>query len=207
MSKVDSFYSYLRATKDMAQSVVHRYHTCDEEPDVAWEIIEDIMQGLIDVFLDMFYDGKGEPLDKDWVEFAGRKVPTMKVSPYLTESDVEKDIDSTNERIDELEATVEQLLSGLEQERDARERLEKNVNELKKAMWDRFDIVDGDILRISREVSDQKKSINNLDFKNGEYDAQFINLTDEQNNLGIRLSLAEDKVRVLAQHCKIIFTE
>lgn len=207
MSKVDSFHSYLQATKDMAQSVVHRYHTCDEEPNVAWEIIEDIMEGLIAVFLDMFYDGKGEPLDKGWVEFAGRKVPTMKVSPYLTESDVEKDIDSTNERIDELEATVEQLLSGLEQERDARERLEKKVNELKKAMWDRFDIVDGDILRISREVSDQKKSINNLDFKNGEYDAQFINLTDEQNNLGTRLSLVENKVKALARHCNIIFTE
>lgn len=207
MSKVDSFYSYLRATKDMAQSVVHRYHTCDEEPDVAWEIIEEIMEGLIEVFLDMFYDGKGEPLDKDWVEFAGRKVPTMKVSPYLTESDVEKDIDSTNERIDELETTVERLLSSLEQEIDARERLRKEVNELKKTMRDRFDIVDGDILRISREVSDQRKIINNLDFKNGEYDAQINDLTDEQNNLSIRLSLAEKKVRVLAQHCNVIFTE
>ena len=207
MSKVDSFHSYLQATKDMAQSVVHRYHTCDDEPDVAWEIIEDIMQGLIEVFMDMFYDGKGEPLDKSWVEFGGQKVPTMKVSPYLTEKDVADDIDSTNERIDELEATVERLLSGLEQERDARDRLGKEVNELKKAMWDRFDIVDGDILRISREVSDQRKIINNLDFKNGEYDAQFINLTDEQNDLGTRLSLVENKVKTLAQHCNIIFTE
>lgn len=112
MNKVDSFHSYLQATKDMAQSVVHRYHTCDEEPDVVWEIIENIMEGLIAVFLDMFYDGKGEPLDKDWVEFAGRKVPTMKVSPYLTESDVEKDIEhgveiedfeSINKRLDAFE--------------------------------------------------------------------------------------------------------
>lgn len=189
MSKVDSFHSYLRATKDMAQSVVHRYHTCDDEPNVAWEIIEDIIEGLIAVFLDMFGEEEN---------------PTHK---NLTESDMERDIDSTNERIDELEATVERLLSNLEQEIDARERLKKEVNELKKAMWDRFDIVDGDILRISREVSDQRKIINNLDFKNGEYDAQINNLTDEQNNLGVRLSLAEKKVRVLAQHCNVIFTE
>lgn len=142
MSKVDSFHTYLRATKDMAQSVVHRHHTCDDEPNVAWEIIEDIMEGLIAVFLDMF--GEETPIHKN-----------------LTESDMERDIDSLEERVDEFE----------------------------------------------REVSDQRKIINNLDFKNGEYDAQINNLTDEQNNLGIRLSLAEKKVRVLAQHCNIIFTE
>lgn len=168
MSKVDSFHSYLRATKDMAQSVVHRYHTCDDEPNVAWEIIEDIMEGLIAVFLDMF--GKEEN-------------PTHK---NLTESDMERDIDSLEERVDEFEKRVERF------------RYE-TVEKIK--------ALDGKIEALEREVSDQRKIINNLDFKNGEYDAQINNLTDEQNNLGIRLSLAEKKVRVLAQHCNVIFTE
>jgi len=200
MSKVDSFHAYMQATKDMAQSVVHRYHTCDEEPDVAWEIIEDIMEGLIAVFLDMF--GEEMPIHKN-----------------LTESDMERDIDSLEEQFKKVETeftTSDEYQKCVEQDEfdlfryetvEEVERLEKEVNELKKAMWDRFNIVDGDILRISREVSDQRKSIKNLDFKNGEYDAQFINLTDEQNDLGTRLSLVEDKVRVLSQHCNIIFTE
>jgi len=200
MSKVDSFHAYMQATKDMAQSVVHRYHTCDEEPDVAWEIIEDIMVGLIAVFLDMF--GEEMPIHKN-----------------LTESDMERDIDSLEEQFKKVETeftTSDEYQKCVEQDEfdlfryetvEEVERLEKEVNELKKAMWDRFNIVDGDILRISREVSDQRKSIKNLDFKNGEYDAQFINLTDEQNDLGTRLSLVEDKVRVLSQHCNIIFTE
>ena len=84
MSKVDSFHAYMQATKDMAQSVVHRYHTCDEEPDVAWEIIEDVMVGLIAVFLDMF--GEEMPIHKN-----------------LTESDMERDIDSLEERVDEID--------------------------------------------------------------------------------------------------------
>jgi len=200
MSKVDSFHAYMQATKDMAQSVVHRYHTCDEEPDVAWEIIEDVMVGLIAVFLDMF--GEEMPIHKN-----------------LTESDMERDIDSLEEQFKKVETeftTSDEYQKCVEQDEfdlfryetvEEVERLEKEVNELKKAMWDRFNIVDGDILRISREVSDQRKSIKNLDFKNGEYDAQFINLTDEQNDLGTRLSLVEDKVRVLSQHCNIIFTE
>lgn len=89
MSKIDSFHSYLQATKDMAPSVVHRYYTCDDEPDVAWEIIEDIMEGLIAVFLDMFGEEEN-PIHKN-----------------LTERDMERDIDSTNERIDELEARID----------------------------------------------------------------------------------------------------
>lgn len=89
MSKIDSFHAYMQATKDMAQSVVHRYHTCDEEPDVAWEIIEDVMEGLIAVFLDMFGE-EGNPTHKN-----------------LTESDMERDIDSLEERIDELEAIID----------------------------------------------------------------------------------------------------
>lgn len=92
MSKVDSFHAYMQATKDMAQSVVHRYHTCDEEPDVAWEIIEDIMEGLIAVFLDMF--GEETPIHKN-----------------LTESDMERDIDSLEERVDEIDENVEWLIN------------------------------------------------------------------------------------------------
>lgn len=92
MSKVDSFHAYMQATKDMAQSVVHRYHTCDEEPDVAWEIIEDIMEGLIAVFLDMFGD-------------------EMPIHKNLTESDMERDIDSLEERVDEINENVEWLIN------------------------------------------------------------------------------------------------
>ena len=105
MSKVDSFHAYMQATKDMAQSVVHRYHTCDEEPDVAWEIIEDIMEGLIAVFLDMFGEDEN-PIHKN-----------------LTESDMERDIDSLEERVDSLEERVDEMVA------DWREALEEQSNE------------------------------------------------------------------------------
>lgn len=147
MSKIDSFHSYLQATKDMAQSVVHRYHTCDEEPDVAWEIIEDIMEGLIAVFLDMFSEEEN---------------PTHK---NLTESDMERDIDSLEERIDELEATVEQLLSSLEQERDARERFEKDVGEEKVRIDHLFTKSDRVYQRLG--LSESFDSVNVVDYRIG----------------------------------------
>lgn len=56
VNRVEAYHRTLIAYKNVAQSVVHRYHTCDEEPDVAWEIIEEVMQGLIDVFIDWFPD-------------------------------------------------------------------------------------------------------------------------------------------------------
>lgn len=96
MSKVDSFHAYMQATKDMAQSVVHRYHTCDEKPDVAWELIEEVMQGLIDVFLYMF--------DK---EENTKNTPTVDVVTWKDFKDFlddnAEDFESIGKRLDALE--------------------------------------------------------------------------------------------------------
>ena len=50
----ESFLTYMKALKNVAQDVIHAYDTADSERNVAWEIIEDIMEGLIAVYLDTF---------------------------------------------------------------------------------------------------------------------------------------------------------
>ena len=115
MSKIDSFHSYLSATKDMAQSVVHRYHTCDEEPDVAWEIIEDIMQGLIDVFLDMFgEEEKTKPVDdvvswKDFKELQRElgQVSEANMTNFVSINQALDKIDMLTDRVEAIEEKME----------------------------------------------------------------------------------------------------
>lgn len=115
MSKIDSFHSYLRATKDMAQSVVHRYHTCDEEPNVAWEIIEDIMEGLIAVFLDMFgEEEKTKPVDdvvvwKDFKELQRElgQVSEANMTNFVSINQALDKIDMLTDRLKAIEEKIE----------------------------------------------------------------------------------------------------
>lgn len=92
----ENFLTYMKALKNVAQDVIHAYDTADEDGNVAWEIIEDIMERLIAVYLDTFRwdDGKSEDL----------------IHKNLIESDMERDIDSLEERVDEIDENVEWLL-------------------------------------------------------------------------------------------------
>ena len=115
MSKVDSFHSYLQATKDMAQSVVHRYHTCDDEPDVAYEVIEDIMEGLIAVFLDMFdKEEKTKPVNdvvswKDFKELQRElgQVSEANMTNFVSINQALDKIDMLTDRVEEIEEKIE----------------------------------------------------------------------------------------------------
>lgn len=102
----ENFLTYMKAVKNVAQDVIHAYDTADEDGNVAWEIIEDIMQGLIAVYLDTFKwnDGKSEDCA---VSISEQKIPTHK---NLTESDMEQDIDSLEGRVDEIDENVEWLI-------------------------------------------------------------------------------------------------
>ena len=97
----------MKAVKNVAQDVIHAYDTADEDANVAWEIIEDIMEGLIAVYLDTFKwdDGKSEDYA---VSIGGQKIPLHK---NLTESDMERDIDSLEERVDEIDENVEWVIN------------------------------------------------------------------------------------------------
>lgn len=120
MSKVDSFHAYMQATKDMAQSVVHRYHTCDEEPDVAWEIIEEVMQGLIDVFIDWFPDEetekntKVEQRDVTWADLSETRrelgmVQERNMKNFVSISQVLDKIEKLSRRVDDLDIRTDDL--------------------------------------------------------------------------------------------------
>lgn len=120
MSKVDSFHSYLNATKDMAQSVVHRYHTCDEEPDVAWEIIEEVMQGLIDVFIDWFPDEETEKnteveqRDVTWADLSETRrelgmVQERNMKNFVSINQVLDRIEKLSRRVDDLDIRTDDL--------------------------------------------------------------------------------------------------
>lgn len=91
----ENFLTYMKAVKNVAQDVIHAYDTADDEGNVAWEIIEDIMEGLIAVYLDTFKwdDGKSEDM----------------IHKNLTESDMERDIDSLEERVDEIDDRLNAL--------------------------------------------------------------------------------------------------
>ncbi len=105
----ENFLTYMTAVKNVAQDVIHAYDTADEDANVAWEIIEDIMQGLIAVYLDTFRwnDGKSEDL----------------IHKNLTESDMERDIDSLEERVDE----IDDRLKATEEKIEALEKTKHNI--------------------------------------------------------------------------------
>jgi len=221
----ERFLTYLTAKKNGRQDCIKAMQDVATEVSLpmmtwGWQLVEEMLQDVIDSFM---YSFEWKAVDENelkkanmhdflkdarMVDISGQEWTNIVYRIKALEEQFKK-VETEFTTSDEYQKCVEQDEFDLFRYETVEEveRLEKEVNELKKAMWDRFNIVDGDILRISREVSDQRKSIKNLDFKNGEYDAQFINLTDEQNDLGTRLSLVEDKVRVLSQHCNIIFTE
>lgn len=95
----ENFLTYMKALKNVAQDVIHAYDTADGDGNVSWEIIESIMEGLIAVYLDTFKwgDGKSEDL----------------IHKNLTESDMERDIDSLEERVDEIDKNVAWLIDEL----------------------------------------------------------------------------------------------
>lgn len=115
----ENYLTYMKAVKNVAQDVIHAYDTADEDGNVAWEIIEDIMEGLIAVYLDTFRwnDGKSEDLHKN-----------------LTESDMERDIDSLEERVDEIDENVEWLINEVTGIKEKIVNHTKQVSELTQAV-------------------------------------------------------------------------
>lgn len=60
VNRVEAYHRTLIAYKNIAQSVLHAGNTAEAEVNLAWEIIEEVMQGLIDVFIDWFPDEETE---------------------------------------------------------------------------------------------------------------------------------------------------
>lgn len=60
VNRVEAYHRTLIAYKNMAQSVLRASSVAEVEVNIAWEIIEEVMQGLIDVFIDWFPDEETE---------------------------------------------------------------------------------------------------------------------------------------------------
>ena len=60
VNRVEAYHRTLIAYKNIAQSVLHAGNIAEAEVNLAWEIIEEVMQGLIDVFIDWFPDEETE---------------------------------------------------------------------------------------------------------------------------------------------------
>lgn len=60
VNRVEAYHRTLIAYKNMAQSVLRASNVAEAEVNLAWEIIEEVMQGLIDVFIDWFPDEETE---------------------------------------------------------------------------------------------------------------------------------------------------
>lgn len=56
VNRVEAYHRTLIAYKNIAQSVLRASSVAEVEVNLAWEIIEEVMQGLIDVFIDWFPD-------------------------------------------------------------------------------------------------------------------------------------------------------
>lgn len=60
VNRVEAYHRTLIAYKNIAQSVLRASNVAETEVNLAWEIIEEVMQGLIDVFIDWFPDEETE---------------------------------------------------------------------------------------------------------------------------------------------------
>lgn len=120
MSKVDSFHAYMQATKDMAQSVLRASNVAEAEVNLAWEIIEEVMQGLIDVFIDWFPDEetekntKVEQRDVTWADLSETRrelgmVQERNMKNFVSINQVLDKIEKLSRRVDDLDIRTDDL--------------------------------------------------------------------------------------------------
>lgn len=116
----ESFLTYMKAVKNVAQDVIHAYDTADEGGNVAWEIIEDIMQGLIDVFIDWFPDEetekktKVEQRDVTWADLSETRrelgmVQERNMKNFVSINQVLDKIEKLSRRVDDLDIRTDDL--------------------------------------------------------------------------------------------------
>ena len=113
VNRVEAYHRTLIAYKNMAQSVLHAGDTAEADVNLAWEILEDVMQGLIDVFIDWFPDEETDKKqDVTWADL----VETRRELGMVQERNMKNFVsfDDDHRRILALEQQTETLFNRLD---------------------------------------------------------------------------------------------
>lgn len=114
VNRVEAYHRTLIAYKNMAQSVLRASNVAEAEVNLAWEIIEEVMQGLIDVFIDWFPDEetekntKVEQRDVTWADLSETRrelgmVQERNMKNFVSINQVLDKIEKLSRRVDDLE--------------------------------------------------------------------------------------------------------
>jgi len=114
VNRVEAYHRTLIAYKNIAQSVLHAGNIAEAEVNLAWEIIEEVMQGLIDVFIDWFPDEetekntKVEQRDVTWADLDETRrelgmVQERNMTNFVSINQVLDKVEKLSRRVDDLE--------------------------------------------------------------------------------------------------------
>lgn len=115
VNRVEAYHRTLIAYKNMAQSVLQASRVAEAEVNLAWEIIEDVMQGLIDVFIDWFPDEETDnKQDVTWADLAETRrelgmVQDRNMKNFIEINHVLDKVEMLGRRIDDLDIRTDDL--------------------------------------------------------------------------------------------------
>lgn len=120
VNRVEAYHRTLIAYKNIAQSVLRASNVAEAEVNLAWEIIEEVMQGLIDVFIDWFPDEetekntKVEQRDVTWADLRETRrelgmVQERNMKNFVSINQVLDKIEKLSRRVDDLDIRTDDL--------------------------------------------------------------------------------------------------
>lgn len=120
VNRVEAYHRTLIAYKNMAQSVLRASNVAEAEVNLAWEIIEEVMQGLIDVFIDWFPDEETEKKteveqrDVTWADLSETRrelgmVQERNMKNFVSINQVLDKIEKLSRRVDDLDIRTDDL--------------------------------------------------------------------------------------------------
>lgn len=120
VNRVEAYHRTLIAYKNIAQSVLRASRVAEVEVNLAWEIIEEVMQGLIDVFIDWFPDEetdkntKVEQQDVKWSDLEETRrelgmVQERNMKNFVSINQVLDKIEKLSRRVDDLDIRTDDL--------------------------------------------------------------------------------------------------
>lgn len=120
VNRVEAYHRTLIAYKNMAQSVLRASNVAEAEVNLAWEIIEEVMQGLIDVFIDWFPDEETEQKteveqrDVTWADLSETRrelgmVQERNMKNFVSINQVLDKIEKLSRRVDDLDIRTDDL--------------------------------------------------------------------------------------------------
>lgn len=120
VNRVEAYHRTLIAYKNIAQSVLRASNVAESEVNLAWEIIEEVMQGLIDVFIDWFPDEetekntKVEQRDVTWADLSETRrelgmVQERNMKNFVSINQVLDKIEKLSRRVDDLDIRTDDL--------------------------------------------------------------------------------------------------